>query len=67
MLLASALLRENASMLVAGHAAGAGPGAAGARLVADGSLAGALAVLELGLGGLAIYLVRNLLRRDVRL
>lgn len=32
-----------------------------------GSLAGALTVMELALGGLAVYLTRSLLRRDVRL
>lgn len=66
-LMAVALMRRNASMLWPTLLLALLLGPLARAWFPYGSLAGALAVLELGLGGLAIYLVRNLLRRDVRL
>jgi hypothetical protein len=67
LLLGRGLVRRNpaAAWLAVGLGWLAGP--LGRALWEGGSLAGALAVLELALGGLAVYLIRNLLRRDVQL
>jgi hypothetical protein len=65
--MAMALMRRNASMLWPTMLLALVAGPLARVCWPHGSLAGALAVLELGLGGLTIYLVRSLLRRDVRL